>query len=104
MPPESVAITGYYSGTVLSLGDSVSMDCQTCNGNPGPLVKWTDRGMNEDLESSFSADENSCTNVSLVLGPMSREFNNKVFECHAANGINPDKRDSRTLTVHCERG
>ena len=101
VPPEAVEITGYGTGTPLSLGQAFSLNCKTCKGNPPPLLTWTELTLQEELDSSFNADENGCTNVSISLGPMTKEFNGKKYECHAVNGINPERRGSRILTVHC---
>ena len=102
VPPDAVSVTGHNSATVLALGDTVNMDCTTCNGNPAPLLRWTEKTTGTELASSFAEDVNGCTNVSLVLGPLTEEFNGREYECYAANGINPDKWDSRTLTIECE--
>ena len=94
-------MTGHDTGTVLLLGDTVTLGCQTCDGNPSPFVKWTDTATNEELASSSSTDGSDCTKVELALGPTTPDMNGKIFECLATNGIGPARRESREFTVQC---
>ena len=102
VPPGAISLTGYIPGTPLALGSTINLDCSTCNGNPQPLVKWTDMTSGLEVGSSSSSDGNDCTNKTLTLGPLTKNFNNKVYECFAGNGIDPDWRESRTLNVQCK--
>ena len=102
MPPDPVTVTGHNNATVLAIGDTVSMDCVTCNGNPAPLLRWTETNTGAELASSFVEDANGCTNASLSLGPLTEEFNGRVYVCHATNGIGPVSREARSLRIECE--
>lgn len=102
VPPGSLTLTGYATGTHLSLGDALTLTCQTCNGNPPPLVIWTETGRNIELASSFTVDGNGCTAIGINLGPMTVDDHEKTYECFAANGVDPEKRASRTLSVACK--
>ena len=84
------------------MGDTIGIDCKACSGNPEPLVKWTELESNAELGSNFNADPNDCTNVTVSLGPVTKEFHNRVYECYAGNGVNPESREARLLTVECK--
>ena len=55
VPPGGITLTGYTTGTSLSLGDVVSVSCETCSGNPAPLVRWTETTINTELDSTVAA-------------------------------------------------
>ena len=78
----TITTSGYY--TELTIGSSVSINCNTVPPIPNSVIEW---------QSSFNSDSNE-----LIINPVMLSHNNKTFTCVVSSDL-LDKNLNKDITI-----
>jgi len=80
-PPEPPEIQGYIEGETIRMGQSVTLVCESCGGNPLASIVWYKN--NERIDHSYTTSGSKSKNTYMFVA--APDDNNAVYRCEAKN-------------------
>ena len=98
-PPEPPEIQGYIEGETIRMGQSVTLVCESCGGNPLASIVWYKN--NERIDHSYTTSGSKSKNTYMFVA--APDDNNAVYRCEAKNLmiIEPLSAEIR-MSVQCK--